>query len=92
MQVLEARQGVAQAKLDMESSSLSLKSYIGLNENTTLNLVLPSEIPDFDVDVQKAIEYAFQTGRMRSGLRGKEQKLKLISLEQRRKISNEFEC
>ena len=60
LQVLEARQGVAQAKLDMESSSLSLKSYIGLNENTTLNLVLPSEIPDFDVDVQKAIEYAFQ--------------------------------
>ncbi|GAB3014379.1 TolC family protein [uncultured Cyclobacterium sp.] len=60
LQVLEARQGVAQAKLDMESSSLSLKSYIGLNENTKLNLVLPSVIPDFDVDVQKAIEYAFQ--------------------------------
>tara|TARA_R110002096_G_scaffold308629_4_gene503166 strand:+ start:2969 stop:4459 length:1491 start_codon:yes stop_codon:yes gene_type:complete len=60
LQVLEARQAVAQARLDMESSSLSLKSYIGLNENTTLNLLLPSDIPDFEVDVQKAIEYAFQ--------------------------------
>ncbi|EPR68418.1 TolC family protein [Cyclobacterium qasimii] len=60
LQVLEARQGVAQARLDMESSSLQLKSYIGLNESTALNLVLPSEIPDFQVRVEDAIEYAFQ--------------------------------
>ena len=60
LQVLEARQGVAQARLDMETSSLTLKSFIGLNENTTLNLLLPAMIPEFDVNVQNAIEYAFQ--------------------------------
>lgn len=60
LQVLEARQDVAQARLDMEASSLRLKSYIGLNESTTLNLKLPDEIPDFEVNVEQAIEYAFQ--------------------------------
>ncbi|WP_339923461.1 TolC family protein [uncultured Cyclobacterium sp.] len=60
LQVLEARQDLAKARLDMESSSLQLKSYIGLNEATALNLLLPSEIPDFEVRVEDAIEYAFQ--------------------------------
>ena len=60
LQVLEARQGVAQARLDMETSSLQLKSYIGLNESTTLNLLLPANIPEFEVNVENAIEYAFQ--------------------------------
>jgi len=60
LQVLEARQGVAQARLDMETSSLQLKSYIGLNESITLNLLLPASIPEFDVNVENAIEYAFQ--------------------------------
>jgi len=60
LQVLKAKQGVAQARLDMEASSLRLKSYIGLNEAVSLNLALPDDIPEFEVNVEEAIEYAFQ--------------------------------
>ncbi|MEX2514251.1 MAG: TolC family protein [Cyclobacteriaceae bacterium] len=60
LQVLEAKQGVAQARLDMEASSLRLKSYIGLNETVNLNLALPDDIPEFEVNVEQAIEYAFE--------------------------------
>lgn len=60
LQVLEAKQGVAQARLDMEATSLRLKSYIGLNETVNLNLALPDNIPEFEVNVEQAIEYAFQ--------------------------------
>ncbi|MBD3626973.1 TolC family protein [Cyclobacterium sp.] len=60
LQVLKAKQGVAQARLDMEARSLRLKSYIGLNETVSLNLALPDDIPEFDVNVEEAIEYAFQ--------------------------------
>ena len=60
LQVLEAKQGVAQARLDMEATSLRLKSYIGLNETVSLNLALPDDIPVFEVNVEDAIDYAFQ--------------------------------
>ncbi|WP_162416923.1 TolC family protein [Cyclobacterium roseum] len=60
LQVLKAKQGVAQARLDMEARSLRLKSYIGLNEAVDLNLALPDDIPEFEVNVEEAIEYAFQ--------------------------------
>jgi outer membrane protein TolC len=60
LQVLEAKQGVAQAKLDMEATSLRLKSYIGLNEAISLNLTLPDDIPVFEVNVEEAIKYAFK--------------------------------
>lgn len=60
LQVLEAKQGVAQARLDMEASSLRLKSFIGLNETVDLSLALPDDIPEFEVNVEQAIEYAFQ--------------------------------
>ncbi len=60
LQVLKAKQGVAQARLDMEALSLRLKSYIGLNDAVDLNLTLPDQIPDFEVNVEEAIEYAFQ--------------------------------
>lgn len=60
LQVLQAKQDVARARLDMESSSLVLKSFIGLNETINISLELPGEIPDFEVNVDDALEYAFQ--------------------------------
>ncbi|UCS93401.1 TolC family protein [Echinicola marina] len=60
LSVLEADQSLASAKLDLESSALSLRSYIGLNENVDFDLVLPDEIPAFEVDVEKAINLAFE--------------------------------
>ncbi len=60
LQVLQAKQLLAQARLDMEANSLRLKSYIGLNETTNLILIPPSTIPSFEVPVEEAIERAFQ--------------------------------
>ena len=60
LSVMEARQDVAQAQLDLETSTLQLKSFIGLNENTSLMLALPDDIPDFPVDAEVAIREAFQ--------------------------------
>lgn len=60
LQVLQARQDLAQANLDLEANSLRLKSYVGINELADLTLVPPGEIPDFNVKVEEAIDYAFQ--------------------------------
>ncbi|EON78010.1 outer membrane protein TolC, putative [Lunatimonas lonarensis] len=60
LQVLEAKQDLARAKLQMETSSLALKSFVGLNEALTISLELPSEIPSFTINVQEAIDRAFQ--------------------------------
>ncbi len=60
LQVLQAKQAQSQARLDMETSMLSLKSYVGLHENVEVELILPDEIPSIQVDVDRAIELAFQ--------------------------------
>jgi outer membrane protein TolC len=60
LQVLQAKQAMARARLDMETSALALKSFIGMNEATNIALLLPDEIPVFDVNVDQAIELAFQ--------------------------------
>lgn len=60
LQVLQARQDLAQARLDLEANSLRLKSYVGLNETAELALIPPRELPEFDVNVDEAIELAFQ--------------------------------
>ena len=57
---LTARQEAAQARLNMETSALRIKSNLGLNEAIDLKLITPEDIPDFDVDVDRAIELAFQ--------------------------------
>lgn len=60
LQVLEAKQALARARLQMETNSLRLKSYVGLNETLALILIPPAEIPAFSIDVEAAIDYAFQ--------------------------------
>ena len=60
LNLMEARQDVAQAELDLETSTLELKSFIGLNENTSIVLALPDDIPDFKVDTEIAIQEAFK--------------------------------
>jgi len=60
LQALQAKQDLAQAKLDLESSSFAVNSYIGLNQSTEIKLLSPTKIPDFDVDVEQALDFAFQ--------------------------------
>jgi len=61
LQLLQSQQDVAQARLDMQTSSLRLRTYIGLRGDSTihdLNLELPAEIPEFEVTIDKALAYA----------------------------------
>jgi len=60
LQVLQAQQDLAQAKLDLESSALMVNSYIGLDPSTDIHLLAPEILPDFEVNVDEAIELAFQ--------------------------------
>src|SRR5690606_499280 len=55
---LNEQQNVAQAKLDFESASLRLRSFIGLNEDVEIDLILPDEIPQLVVDYMTALNYA----------------------------------
>jgi outer membrane protein TolC len=60
LQLLRSRQDVAQATLDLETASLQLRSYIGLREDAQFALVLPDLIPQFDISVDEALQYARQ--------------------------------
>lgn len=60
LQLLRSRQDVAQAKLDLETSGLRLRSYIGLNDSDMqiINLALPEAVPQFEVTYATALDYA----------------------------------
>jgi len=60
LQLLTSRQQVAQASLNLETARLQLRSYIGLNDGEQFQLVLPEQIPQFEVSVGEALEYAKQ--------------------------------
>jgi outer membrane protein TolC len=58
LQLMNSRQQVAQANLDIETRTLRLKTWVGLSEAQELILHLPEEIPDFDVEEDVALAYA----------------------------------
>lgn len=58
LQLLRSEQAVAQAQLDLETSSLRLRSYISLNDIDQFELVLPEEIPQFEINYGEALNYA----------------------------------
>ncbi len=55
LNLMNSRQSMAQAELDLENSRLRLRSYVGFRENQQIELVLPEEIPEFLVDEQVAL-------------------------------------
>ncbi|TRX56069.1 TolC family protein [Fulvivirga sp. M361] len=58
LQLLRSEQAVAQAKLDLETSGLRLRSYIGFNDEQIPRLALPEDIPEFEVNYGEALDYA----------------------------------
>jgi outer membrane protein TolC len=58
LQLLRSRQDVAQARLNLQTASLQLRSYIGLQQNETLQLILPESIPSFEISIDDALAYA----------------------------------
>ncbi len=58
LSLMNSRQEVAQAELDVETYTLRLKSYIGFNDTQGITLALPNEIPEFPVDEEEALRQA----------------------------------
>lgn len=58
--LLNARSAMAQAALEMQVSEYRLKRYLGLEENVSVDLIVPLEIPDFNVDISKALQFALK--------------------------------
>ncbi|MEQ8472413.1 MAG: TolC family protein [Marinoscillum sp.] len=62
LQLLKSKQDVAQARLDMQTSRLALRSFIGLQDSSAnvLQLDMPDFLPEFPIPVDKALLYAKQ--------------------------------
>lgn len=60
LQALKAKQDLSQARLSLESSSFAVNAYVGLNRSEEIVLLSPNKIPDFKVDVEQAIDLAFE--------------------------------
>jgi outer membrane protein TolC len=58
LQLLNSKQAVAQARINIQTASLTLRSYLGLRDGESFELTLPEAIPVFDVTVEEALNYA----------------------------------
>lgn len=58
LNLLTATSNAQQARLDVQSKSLELRSFIGLTEDVALELVPPSDVPEFQVEFEEALQYA----------------------------------
>jgi outer membrane protein TolC len=56
--LLNAGTTLNQAGIDLQSAEFQLRSFLGFNESIKLELILPAEIPELEVDVNKAVEQA----------------------------------
>jgi outer membrane protein TolC len=61
LQLLRSRQDVAQARLDLQSSSLRLRSYVGLQNTESFQLIMPQETPKIVVTEEQALKAARET-------------------------------
>ncbi len=55
---LNAGAAVNEAKIQLEINKFRLRSFLGYNETVNIELIIPSEIPDLDVDVVLAMSEA----------------------------------
>jgi outer membrane protein TolC len=59
LQLLNSRQDVARANLNLETARLQLRTYLGLKDNDEFpQLILPEVVPAFDVNLGDALDYA----------------------------------
>ena len=61
LQLLRSRQDVAQSRLNLQTSSLQLRTYIGLRTDEGFELILPEEIPIIIINEEDALRYAKET-------------------------------
>lgn len=59
LSLLNSRQAVAQANLNLETARLQLRTYLGLKQNDQFpELYLPEVVPTFEVSIEDALEHA----------------------------------
>jgi outer membrane protein TolC len=58
LQLLTSKQEVAQARIDIQNSSLVLRSYLGITNDEPFALSIPENVPVFEVDEQEALAFA----------------------------------
>ncbi len=58
LDLITAQSGAQQARLDVQSRSLDLRSFIGLTDDVDLELVPPAEVPTFAIQYETALQYA----------------------------------
>jgi len=51
---------LAQATLDLQTGTENLRNFLGIKDAVQFNLIPPIDIPDFEIDVDKALEYALK--------------------------------
>lgn len=68
LSLLTSKQSLEQAKLDIEISTLRLKTYLGFTEAYPIRLTIPDIIPQFDVDEEMALEQARENRSRMIGL------------------------
>ena len=61
LQLLRSRQDVAQARLDFQTASLQLRTFIGLRNGEEFELVMPDVVPAFVVTEEEALAHAKET-------------------------------
>lgn len=58
LNLIRAQGQAQQARLDLQTTSLDLRNFIGLTDNVELELVPPAEVPEFAIDYDEALKYA----------------------------------
>ena len=55
---LMPKQQVKQADMNLRDREIRLRSFLGYNDNVRLELILPDEIPDLQVDMNEVLNLA----------------------------------
>jgi outer membrane protein TolC len=58
LRFLNAGNDLRKAGIDLQIREFEMRSFLGFNDNIKIELIIPSEIPELEVDVQKAISQA----------------------------------
>ncbi|MGB3850004.1 MAG: TolC family protein [Tunicatimonas sp.] len=58
LNVMNSRQEVAQAQLELETSTLALKSFVGITDGEPIVLAPPAGVPEFTINNQLALQQA----------------------------------
>ena len=58
LDLITAQSGAQQARLEVQSRTLDLRTFIGLTDDVELELIPPAEVPDFVIDFDQALRYA----------------------------------